>query len=287
MNPAIPPASLNPNALIPKAATILERVQESSNIISLKLAFDAPHTPSTPFLPGQFNMVYLLGIGEVAISISSDPNETRYFQHTLRQVGHVTRAMNAAFHPGDQVGIRGPFGRGWPVDAMQHQDIVIITGGLGCAPSVSAIEYVMARRQNYGRVWILQGVKHSDDFIFQDRFDRWRQQPATEVILAANEAGPAWPFHRGFITECLGRLSLNPSQTCVLMCGPQGMMHQAAEALLQQGIAAESMYLSMERNMACGLGQCGHCQYGPQFICKNGPVFAYHEIAALMQEPGF
>lgn len=270
---------------LPKTAEIIERIQEASTIFTLKTRF-LEAQPSFLFQPGQFNMLYLYGIGEVAISISSDPAEKSYISHTIRAVGRVTKALQN-LNVGDHVGIRGPFGRGWPLTDAQQKDVMVVTGGLGCAPTISVINYILARREQYGALKILQGVKHSDDFIFRKQYATWQKTPHTEILIAADFAGPKWPWSVGYVTDMIDSLSLSPNKTIAMMCGPEMMMHAAINVLKRKGLPEEMMYLSMERNMACGIGHCGHCQYGGLFICKDGPVFAYPEIKSLFSEKGF
>lgn len=271
---------------LPNPAEIIKRTQESPTIFTLKTRFiDANHHPVS-FIPGQFNMLYLYGVGEVAISISSDESDHTCLSHTIRAVGRVTKAMHA-LKPGDSIGIRGPYGQGWPINQAQGKDIIIVTGGLGCAPTVSVINYILARRAQFGTLKILQGVKHSDDFIFKKQYAKWQQNVDTEVFIAANLAGPHWPWGVGYVTDMIDSLTMAPDNTIAMMCGPEMMMHAAIKALVKKGLQEESIYLSMERNMACGIGQCGHCQYGGLFVCKDGPVFAYPTIKALFYEKGF
>lgn len=278
-------ASFDP--YLPAEAEIIERVQESPSIFTLGLRFvDAAHHQRYAFSPGQFNMIYLYGVGEVAISIVSDPDKTHMLSHTIRAIGRVTRALQT-LQVGERVGIRGPYGRGWPLERAKGRDIVVITGGLGCAPSVSVINYIVARRPQYGHLSILQGVKHSDDFIFRKQYAQWQKYPHTEIYIAADQAGPKWPWSVGYVTDMIDKIQLNPENTLVMMCGPEMMMHTAIHVLVQKGMSEQDIYLSMERNMECGIGQCGHCQYGGLFVCKDGPVFAYSEIKELFKEPGF
>lgn len=271
---------------LPHPAEIIARIQESPTIFTLKTRFIDPSHHPIAFLPGQFNMLYLYGVGEVAISISSDESDKSCLSHTIRAVGRVTKAMQA-LQPGDYIGIRGPYGQGWPLERARTKDIIIVTGGLGCAPTVSAINYILARRKQYGSLKILQGVKHSDDFIFQKQYAKWQQNRDTEIYIAADLAGPHWPWGVGYVTDMIQTLALDPDKTIAMMCGPEMMMHAAINALVRKGMQEESIYLSMERNMACGVGQCGHCQYGGLFVCKDGPVFAYPTIKALFCEKGF
>ncbi|WP_148338834.1 FAD/NAD(P)-binding protein [Aquicella siphonis] len=272
---------------LPVEAEVVKCTHESSSIFTLHVSFaERHHHHLYSFYPGQFNMVYLYGVGEVAISIVSDPEETHIISHTIRALGRVTRALQR-LQPGDRIGIRGPFGRGWPLHKVQGKDIVVVTGGLGCAPTVSIINYILARRNQYGNLKILQGVKHSDDFIFRKQYEKWQQSPHTEIHIAADQAGPKWPWNVGYVTDMIQTLELNPDKTICMMCGPEMMMHTAISALDRQGIPEQAIYLSMERNMECGIGHCGHCQYGGLFVCKDGPVFAYPEIKGLFRTAGF
>ena len=271
----------------PETVLIKDRRQELETIFTLALVFpDKDLQSQYQFHPGQFNMLSLFGGGEVPISISSDPSEKNHLSHTIRAVGRVTQAMQH-LKKGDSLGLRGPYGQGWPVQKARSKDVLVLTGGLGCAPSLSVINYMLARRQDYGRLFILQGVKHSDDFIFRKHYQRWAQQPDVEIHIAADVAGPQWPFDSGFITNQIQHLPLNPANTIVMICGPEGMMHIAIKTLKSMGIAENDIYLSMERNMACGIGLCGHCQYGELFICKDGPVLSYDRIKPLFDKEGF
>jgi len=278
----IPPIS-NPYA--PLVADIIEKTQESPTIFTLKTQFQQPDL-AWSFAPGQFNMLYLYGVGEVPISIASDPAEYRFLSHTIRAVGRVTKAMQA-LTVGQTIGIRGPYGKGWPMTEAEGKDVVIITGGLGCAPVVSVINYIIARREKFRKLYILQGVKHSDDLIWRQQYTQWQQLPNTQVLLAADAVIKGWSWHTGYVTDLIHQLTLNSEQTIAMMCGPELMMHTAAQLLHQQGLREEAIYLSMERNMACGIGHCGHCQYGGLFICKDGPVLPYPAVKPLFSEAGF
>ncbi|KTC86558.1 FAD/NAD(P)-binding protein [Legionella brunensis] len=274
------------DAYLPQLAKIKARRQESPTIFTLETCFVNSLHQHFAFYPGQFNMLYMYGVGEVAISISSDPDENSHLSHTIRAVGRVTRALQT-LKEGDLIGIRGPYGQGWPLREARGKDVVIVTGGLGCAPTIGVINYISKRRKEYGALKILQGVKHSDDLIFRKQYEKWQELPSTEIYVAADQAGPTWPWKVGYVTDMINLLHLQPNNTIVMMCGPQGMMFAAILALLKQGISEKAIYLSVERNMECGLGHCGHCQYGGLFVCKDGPVFAYPKIKALFSEIGF
>ncbi|WP_415882576.1 FAD/NAD(P)-binding protein [Neptuniibacter sp. QD34_54] len=263
----------------PLVATVTEVICESKTIFTLRLQLaDLAERAAYKFEPGQFNMLYLFGVGEVPISIVSDPKDEGVIDHTIRIVGRVTEGL-AKLKQGDQIGLRGPFGHGWPLLDAKNKDLLIVTGGLGCAPVVAAINYALKRRDHYRRLSIVQGVKHSNDLIWGERYDRWRQIENVEVFLAADESGPAWPFHKGRITELLDQVTVDPSNALAMICGPEGMMHAAAEKLIGLGIDPAQIFLSLERNMQCAVGHCGHCQFGADFICKDGPVFSYPVVS--------
>jgi len=271
----------------PHAATVIARTQESPTIFTLRLRLDdAAAEAAYRFAPGQFNMLYLYGVGEVPISIMSDPEERDGIGHTIRMQGRVTQGL-AKLQPGDGVGLRGPFGRGWPLQEVGGRDVVLVTGGLGCAPVVSVIHYVLRRRERFGKLVIIQGVKHAEDLIWREHYDRWARLPDTQVLVAASEGAAFWPWHVGRVTELFGLASFNPENAVAMMCGPEGMMRVAADNLRARGLAESHLYLSMERNMQCAVGRCGHCQIGGAFVCRDGPVFSWGEVKTLLAHRGF
>ncbi|RRQ22864.1 FAD/NAD(P)-binding protein [Thiohalobacter thiocyanaticus] len=278
---------MNASIQVPWQAEVVSRVQETPSVFTLGLRLDDPAAPAPyRFAPGQFNMLYLYGVGEVPISVVSDPEHDDEIQHTVRAVGRVTHGL-AALHPGDQLGLRGPFGRGWPLEAAVGRDLLLVTGGLGCAPVVSVINYAMQRRERFGRLGIVQGVKHMDDLIWRERYEAWAGQPDTQVQLAADVAGSGWNWHVGLVTDLFDRLGMPLDQALVMLCGPEPMMIAAIRRLLELGVEAESVWLSMERNMQCAVGLCGHCQYGKDFLCRQGPVFNYPDIRDRLGVKGF
>ncbi|WP_297529754.1 FAD/NAD(P)-binding protein [Thiohalobacter sp.] len=267
---------------LPWVVEVVHRVQESPTIFSLALRFtDGAAQAAYGFDPGQFNMLALPGIGEVPISIVSDPAHEGEIHHAIRAVGRVTHAL-AALRPGDRLGLRGPYGRGWPLAEAEGRDLVIVTGGLGCAPVVAVIHYVMRRRDRFGRLSLVQGVKHADDLIWRAQYEAWMKMPDVEVQIAADAAGPDWPWHVGRVTELIDRLNFCQRHSLAMMCGPEPMMLAAADSLRERGIEESAIWLSMERNMQCGVGLCGHCQIGPHFVCRDGPVFRLDELAGLI-----
>ncbi len=266
------------NPYLIQSATIVDKIQETENITTYRLRLvDEQVRRSFRFTAGQFNMVYLFGVGEVAISIVSDPDEPEFLDHSIRVVGRVTEAI-ARLQQGDVLGIRGPFGQGWPLEEAQGRDVMIITGGLGCAPVVGAIEYIFRRRTQYGAVKILHGVKMPHDLLYRERFDAWRRHPDTEVLLTSDQPDKTWHYHVGVVTELFERVVVDPGCTMVLMCGPEIMMRMSVPILMQRGIPATAIYCSLERHMECGIGLCGHCQLGPYFLCKDGPVMRYDRV---------
>lgn len=272
------------NPYLPRTAEIVERTAESGDVFSLHLRLT--DGGAYAFAPGQFNMLYLYGVGEVPISVVAEQPANGLLTHTIRAVGRVTRGL-AKLQPGDRIGLRGPYGNGWPIDRAAGRDLVIVTGGLGCAPAVSVIEHVLADRARFGHLFILQGVKHADDLIWRDRYAAWARLTDVTVLLAADVASPGWHGQVGLVTALFDRLALTPGRTLAMLCGPERMMQAAAERLVDSGLDAASVYLSMERNMQCAVGHCGHCQIGAHFVCRDGPVFAWPALRGLMAVRGF
>ncbi len=286
MNEVCAPESYALGVTLPVVAEVVAFVQESPSIFTLRLRLaDPDQRAAYRFVPGQFNMLYLFGVGEVPISIVSDPQDETLIDHTIRAVGRVTDGL-AKLREGDQLGLRGPFGRGWPMAEAEGKDVMIVTGGLGCAPVVAVINYVLMRRQHFGQLTIIQGVKHSDELIWRARYDYWNSLPKTQVLIAADHGGTLWPFHHGRVTEVFDQSLGDPANTIAMLCGPEGMLKAASEKLAVMGVAEDQIFLSMERNMQCAIGHCGHCQYGADFVCKDGPVFAYPQVKALLGRRG-
>ena len=276
------------SSLVPQSAVIMNRVQESPTIFTLEVRLEDEAAQSGfGFTPGQFNMLYLSGVGEVPISIMSDPEDSHHLiGHTIRALGRVTKGL-AKLQPGERVGLRGPFGRGWPMDLMRGKDVVVITGGLGCAPVVAVIHYMLRRRSDYGRLTIIQGVKKAEDLIWREQYALWSTLPDTHVMVSSDEGGAFWPGHVGRVTDLFSRITMDAENTVAVLCGPEGMMRAATQLLLERGLPEASTFLSMERNMQCAVGYCGHCQFGSSFVCRHGPVFAWPQVRDLMQHRGF
>lgn len=232
------------------------------------------------FKPGQFNMLYAFGVGEVPISISGDPAGTDRLIHTIRAVGAVTRAM-WELKPDDAIGVRGPFGTPWPVEAAYGDDLLIVAGGVGLAPLRPAIYQALAQRERFGKVMILYGARTPEDILFRKELEKWRGRFDVEVAVTVDRSTGKWGGSVGVVTNLIGRGGFDPVHTTALVCGPEVMMRYAVLALEKRGVAAAKVFVSMERNMKCGIGLCGHCQWGPHFVCKDGPVFRYDKVADL------
>lgn len=266
-------------------ARIIARRTETAGIHTFTMRFvDRAVRDTYRFRAGQFNMLYAYGVGEVAISIVSDPADPGTLEHTIRIAGRATGVM-AKWDVGDVVGVRGPYGNGWPVEQARGRDIVIITGGLGCAPVVGLINYIFRRRDQYGELHILHGVKTPNDLLYRERFDQWRREPRTRVYLTTDHPDKSWHYRIGVVTELFDELGAPPSSVA-MMCGPEVMMRLAARSLRDKGIDENAIFLSMERRMECAVGLCGHCQYRERFVCKDGPVFSYRALKELMRVSG-
>jgi len=239
--------------------------------------------PQPAFAPGQFNMLYVFGIGEIPISISGDPACPETIKHTTRVVGTVTRAMHA-LKPGDTIGVRGPFGSNWPTDKAEGKDVVIVAGGIGLAPLRPALFDLLANRKEYRRIVLLYGTRTPEDILFKRDLRRWRSHFDLEVHITVDRSMEAWRGNVGVVTTLIPRAPFDPSNAIAFICGPEVMMWYTVEALQQRGVKSEDIFVSMERNMKCATGFCGRCQYGPNFICKDGPVFRYDRVEPIFRK---
>jgi NAD(P)H-flavin reductase len=232
------------------------------------------------FRPGQFNMLYLFGVGEVPISVSGDPAASRSVVHTLRAVGAVTRGL-CALREGAVLGVRGPYGAGWPLDEARGHDVVVIGGGIGLSPLRPAILHLLAHRADYGRVVVLHGAREPGEILHRKDLERWRSRFDVEVLVTVDRAPTGWRGHVGVVTTLVGRAGFDPRNTVALLCGPEIMMRFAARELVRRGMPTDHVYVSMERNMKCAVGLCGHCQLGADFVCRDGPVFPLPRVEPL------
>ena len=274
------------NCYLPWEAEIIAREQETPDTFTWKLRFTDPEIARQyRFAHGQFNMLYLYGVGEVAISVMSGDGNNLW--HTIRAVGRVTRAM-MALPVGSRVGVRGPFGRGWPLLQARGKDVVFVTAGLGCAPAMSSIRHVVAHRAEFGRLVIMQSVRHRHEALWEPQYAAWRELPNTQVLMTSSRDKTRWPlWELGRVGVLLDKAEYDKNNCVVMMCGPDQMMRDTAKTMIEIGVPAESIFVSLERNMQCAVGHCGHCQMGGKFVCKDGPVFSFPEVAALMEAEGF
>lgn len=254
---------------------------ETADTFTVELAPD-DGARSKPFAPGQFNMVYVPGAGEIPISISGDPANEARLLHTTRVVGSVTRAMRR-LSAGDVIGVRGPFGVGWPTEEeADGKDVVIVAGGIGLAPLRPVFYRLLARRQRYGKVVLLYGTRTPADLLFRREIEQWRARLDVDVFVTVDRASGRWRGNVGVVTTLIPKAPFNRLQTIAMICGPEVMMRFTAMKLEDRGVPASSIYVSLERNMKCGIGLCGHCQCGPTFICKDGPVYRYDRVKPLL-----
>jgi NAD(P)H-flavin reductase len=229
------------------------------------------------FLPGQFNMLYLPGIGEVPISISGDPAASGHVLHTIREVGAVTRAL-CALRPGQEAGVRGPYGTHWPLEAAAGGDLVIIAGGIGLPPLRPALYQALAQRDRFGRIILLYGARTPRDLLFPAELAAWRAQFDLDVEVTVDAADRDWRGNVGVVPDLIERAPFDRTATAFVV-GPEIMMRFTVRALLAAGVAEDRVYLSVERNMQCAVALCGHCQLGPFLVCRDGPVFCYRPLA--------
>lgn len=229
------------------------------------------------FGPGQFNMLYAFGVGEVPISVSGDPAHGGRLVHTIRSVGPVTRAL-CGLRTGQQLGVRGPFGAPWPVSDCRGKDIVVVAGGIGLAPLRPVVYAVLADRTRFGNVCVFYGARTPEEILFRRELEHWRGRFDTTVDVTVDRARENWMGRVGVVTQLLTRGGYDPHNTVAMVCGPEIMMRFAVQTLNEQGVDDDRIYVSMERNMKCALGFCGHCQMGASFVCKDGPVFRFDRI---------
>ncbi len=263
------------NLLRPELARVEEKIPETADSVSLRLS-RAGARPLA-YRPGQFNMLGLPGLKEAAFSFSSLDGEDGTFVHTIRAAGNVVSALNR-LNPGDSVAFRGPFGSGWPLHKAQDRNLILVAGGIGMAPLRPVVEYVRRNRGRFREVYLLYGAKTSDDLLYRAQWSQWNE--AVDVLLAADHVRGKLPLpvQEGVVTKLLPRVHAALEETITFLCGPQVMMKFAAGGLILDGQSPEDIYVSLERRMECGVAQCGHCQIGAKFVCKDGPVFALADI---------
>lgn len=260
--------------MLPSSARIVRRIRESRDIVTFVLDLDGEHFR---FEPGQFNMLSQPGVGEVAISISGDPADSRHVVHTIRNVGSVTDSL-CSLKRGDWLGLRGPYGSAWPVEEAEGCDVLVIAGGLGLAPVRPIVHHILHNRARYGAVSMLYGTRTPEDIFYKKDLAAWRASFDIDVPVTVDVADRSWHGRVGVVTKLLRVAHFDPDQTMAFVCGPEIMMRLTAEELLDRGVPETNVHLSLERNMKCAIGLCGHCQLGTTFVCKDGPVLPLPRI---------
>lgn len=280
-NPAAPVTDVveDGDLYLPTLARI-SRVQPMTNLEKL-FNLELPEGLSLGHRPGQFVEVSILGVGEAPISISSSPSRSNgNFELCVRRVGDVTNAMHK-LDAGAMVGIRGPFGRGFPYEKFRGKDVLFAPGGLGLAPLRSLINQVLDERSTFGRVMILYGARNPSEMLFKEELQEWAERGDLELHVTVDRGDENWKGNVGVITTLFRKVSINPRNTVAITCGPPVMYRFVLMELLGKGISNGNVYLSLERHMKCGVGKCGHCQINDVYACQSGPVFPYSEIMGL------
>ncbi len=266
------------DAMLPRPYRVVGTRRDSHDTLTLEL--EPRDGAGLAFRPGQFTMLQAFGVGEVPVSISGDPADPRRLVHTIRDVGGVTRAL-CAVRPGDVLGVRGPFGTGWEVADGAGGDVVVVAGGIGLAPLRPAVLELVAHRGGFGRVHLLYGARSDADVLLADDLARWSAGDV-RVAVTVDQAGVSWRGRVGLVTELIPSVSFDPARTLALVCGPEVMIRYVADALTGRGVPPDRVRVSLERNMRCGVGLCGHCQLREHLVCVDGPVFPLDAVRPLL-----
>ncbi|MGI9534115.1 MAG: FAD/NAD(P)-binding protein [Thermodesulfobacteriota bacterium] len=269
------------NPWLPKPYRIDRIKRETNDVFTLNLS-PKDDIPDIPFEPGQFNMLYVYGVGEIPVSLSGNPTELNKLSHTIRSVGTVTKALSK-LKRGDIIGIRGPFGSKWPFERAKGCDVVIVAGGIGLAPLKPMMHKIFSERENYGNIVLLYGTRSPEDIIYKRELEKWRVRFGIEVDITVDMSNQDWHGNVGMVTTLIKKAGFNALNVLVFICGPEVMMRYTVSELQILGIDEGNIFISMERNMKCAVGFCGRCQYGHTFICKDGPVFSYSMISNLLK----
>lgn len=272
------PQTAPSDPLVPRPWRVIDRTSELNDVTTLRV--QPINKSPVEAKPGQFAMLYVFGIGEIAISISAIDAKDGSLLHTIRDVGAVSRALTQ-MEPDSQLGWRGPFGIGWPLQEAEGRDVVLVAGGLGLAPLRPAIAALRARRERFRRISILIGCRTPEDLFFLQDIEDWRGRPDIDLDVTVDHGDAGWLGHVGVVPTLISRAAFDPENCVAFVCGPEIMMRFSAQALLGEGVGPARIYLSMERNMKCALGHCGRCQFGPTFVCKDGPVLPLERISSI------
>lgn len=265
--------------LLPSSYVVADKRQELGDTWTLELE-PAGGNGVGPFRPGQFSMLYAFGAGEVPISVSGGGGAGERLGHTVRAVGATTRAV-CSVDPGQHLGVRGPFGNSWPLESAEGGDVVVVAGGIGLAPLRLAIKHLIASRDSYRAVAVLYGARSPDEMLWESERQSWREA-GIEVETTVDSAPGGWEGNVGLVTKLIPVAAFQGPRTTAMVCGPEVMMRFVSQALQDRGVPAGNIHVSLERNMKCAIGHCGHCQLAHRFVCKDGPVFPVGRIGTLL-----
>jgi NAD(P)H-flavin reductase len=277
---AEPRAAVTADPMVPRIVRVRKRARDLPGTVTLELE-PADDAPLPRYQPGQFTMLYAFGVGEIPVSISGDAADSSCLVQTVRSVGAVSEAVTA-LQPGDMLGLRGPFGSAWPTEALAGQDVVVVAGGLGLAPLRPSIYHLLANRGLFGKVVVLYGTRSPDEILYRRQLETWRKRLDVQLEVTVDHAGSGWRGHVGVVTRLIPKLSIDVMHATALVCGPEIMMRFAASGLHDIGVPESAIWVSIERNMKCAVGLCGHCQFGGLFACKDGAVVRYDRVRHLM-----
>lgn len=264
--------------MVPAVVRVLNRHRETHDTFTLTI--EPPNGVSSSvytFRPGQFNMLYAFGVGEVPISVSGNQARPDILEHTIRAVGSVTTTL-VRLRRGSVIGVRGPFGTAWPVDVAEGYDVVIVAGGIGLAPLRPVLYHLINNRGKFGRIALLYGTRTPADLLYLRELEKWRSRFDIQVLVTVDHSDVSWHGHVGVVSSLFSQAAFDAENTIGLMCGPEIMMRYALREFESRSVSDNRLYVSLERNMQCAVGFCGHCQFGPKFICMDGPVFRYDQI---------
>lgn len=273
----IPPAA---DPMVPRIMRVRKRTRDLPGTVTLEMEA-ADGAPLPRYLPGQFTMMYVFGVGEIPVSISGDASDASVLVQTIRSVGAVSDAVTL-LKQGDLLGLRGPFGTAWPTEELVGQDVVVVAGGLGLAPLRPSIYHLLANRGQFGKVVLLYGTRSPEEILYRRQLEGWRRRLDLQLEVTVDHAGGDWRGHVGVVTRLIPRLAIDTLHATALVCGPEVMMRFAAAGLHDIGMAESAIWVSVERNMKCAVGLCGHCQFAGMFACKDGAVVRYDRVRRLM-----
>jgi len=274
--PAVPAA----DPMVPRIVRVRKRTRDLPGTVTLDME-PTDGAPLPRYRPGQFTMMYVFGIGEIPVSISGDASDASRLVQTVRAVGAVSEGI-ARLKPGDLLGLRGPFGTAWPTEELVGQDVVVVAGGLGLAPLRPSIYHLLTHRARFGKVVLLYGTRSPDEILYRRQLETWRRRLDLQLEVTVDHAGRGWRGNVGVVTRLIPRLSIDVTNATALVCGPEVMMRFAGAALQDIGLPEQAIWVSIERNMKCAIGLCGHCQFAGMFACKDGAVVRYDRVRRLI-----